>query len=284
VIATSDPIPARRSGVAFLRERGLSERRACELAGIHRSSARYVAHPPDDAAVVSRLREIHDRWPRFGYRRAWAVLRREGVAVNRKRIYRLWRREGLDVPRRTKRKRCRPGPTLPQQASSPDHVWTYDFVEDATTNGRKLRILTVVDEFTRECRAIAVNRRFPARQVIAVLRELFARHGRPAYLRSDNGPEFIAQALRRWLSLRGTETLYIAPGSPWQNGHGESFNGKLRDECLNREVFVSVAEAQVTVEAYRRHYNTERPHSSLDYRTPEAFRARWEASARTEAA
>lgn len=274
----------RRADLAFLKEKGLSERRACQLVDLHRSSARYVAHPPDDAAWVGQLREIRAKWPRFGYRRAWALLRRKGEKVNLKRIYRLWKQQGWAVGKRPRRKPRPSTPSVPQEAQFPDHVWTYDFLKDHTLSGGTLRVLTVVDEFTRECLAIEVATSFPSRRVIRVLERLFPR-GAPRFLRSDNGPEFIALELRGWLVQKGAKTLYIRPGSPWQNGYGESFNGKLRDECLDQEAFLSVAEAQVKLEQYRRLYNEERPHSSLGYRTPREFKQEWlqaHSSPRTE--
>ena len=197
--------------------------------------------------------------------------------MNRKKVYRLWKQMGLSLPKRRSRRRSRKGSGAPLRAIYPNHVWTYDFMADTTLDERKLRILTVVDEFTRESVGIRVGRRMPALAVLAILEQLFAERGAPEYLRSDNGPEFIAQAVQSWVQSQGTKTYYIAPGSPWQNAYGESFNDKLRDECLNMEVFLSVQEAQIVVEGWRRHYNQERPHSSLGYKTPIEFRAEWEA-------
>jgi putative transposase len=186
-------------------------------------------------------------------------------------VYRLWKQAGLRLKRRSKRRRQGHG-TVPLRALHPGHVWTYDFVHDTCLNGRKLKMLTVVDEFTREALAIEADTTLPARRVLAVLARLFQQHGAPRFLRSDNGPEFLAKVLTTWLAAQGASTVYIEPGSPWQNGFGESFNGKFRDECLNAEVFLGVAEAKVRIEGWRRQYNEERPHSSLGYWTPHEFK------------
>ena len=224
---------------------------------------------------MKKLKEIANTHKRYGYRRAWALLCRAGRRVNRKRVHRLWRKLGLSLPQRRLRKRFRRGGSVPLAARYPNHVWTYDFMQDASTDGRMLKILTVLDEFTRESKAIAVDRRMPAVKVIEVLAGAFAEGGVPEYLRSDNGPEFIAEAVQTWLSQRGTKTHYIAPASPWQNAFGESFNDKLRTECLNLELFETLAEAKVVLESWRRQYNQARPHSSLGYLTPAEYRARW---------
>jgi putative transposase len=269
----------RRDAVAFLRTKGVSERRACRLLGLGRSSLRYRPREGRDEALRRRLLDLARRHTRYGYRRAWAVLRREGWAVNLKRVHRVWKELGLSVPRPRRRRRRRGGSQdpVPVRAEHPDHVWTYDFLKDHCENGQTLRLLTLVDEFTRECLAIEVGGSIGARRVVAVLERAFAEHGPPEWLRSDNGPEFIAEVVKSWLSGRGAKPRYIDPGCPWQNAYGESFNGKLRDECLNLEVFANRREAAVIVEAWRRSYNTHRPHSSLGYRTPEQFR---DASAR----
>lgn len=256
-------------------ERGLAQRRAGELAKISDSSLRYTPHPRDNDKLVERLKTIARKHPRYGYRRAWALVRREGQLVNQKRVERLWRQAGLTVPRRAKRNRRSAQGTMPCRAAYPNHVWTYDFLYDACMSGKKLKLLTVVDEFTREGLAIEVATSLTAGDVQTVLRRLFAERGAPQFLRSDNGPEFIAAALRHWLGAQGAGTMYIEPGRPWQNGVGESFNGKLRDECLNPTWFWLVADAKVHVEAWRRTYNAERPHSSLGYQTPQEFAACW---------
>lgn len=268
-------LPARREAVQFLVTRGISERRACSLLELHRSTLQYQPQPERNADLTEQVQELAQRHPRYGYRRVWALLRRRGRQVNRKRIHRLWKRANLQV-RKVRRKR-RPGreTSVPLLAAHPGHVWTYDFVHDHCLNGTALKLLTVMDEFTREGVAIEVASSLPSTRVVTVLARLFALHGAPQFIRSDNGPEFIALALRGWLAQHKTETLYIDPGCPWQNGYGESFNGTLRDECLNLEVFHTVAEARVRVDAFRRQYNEERPHSSLGYRTPAEFKRDW---------
>ncbi len=260
----------------MLIEEGLSERQSCAVAGIARSVYHYVGDPGGDRELVRRIRAIARRYKRYGYRRAWALLRRGGVKVNLKRVYRLWKKLGLALTRRPSRKRARKGGPVPLKALYPRHVWTYDFLQDQTTDRRRLKILTLVDEFTRESIGIRVERKMPAAIVIEVLREAFRRYGAPEFLRSDNGPEFIAGAVQTWLTEQGTRTHYIDPGSPWQNAYGESFNDKLRQECLNLEVFETLEEAKVVIAAWRREYNARRPHSSLGYRTPLEFRATWE--------
>lgn len=262
----------------FLVERGVSERRACTLVAANRATVQYQARARTDDGLAGRLAVLAQQHPRYGYRRVWALLRREGWVVNRKRVHRLWRTAQLQVPKRRRRRRhagVSAAGAAPTQATHPGHVWTYDFVHDACLNGTKLKVLPVVDEFTRECLAIAVATGLPAERVICVLDRLFAVHGPPQFLRSDNGPEFVAQAIQGWLALRQAATLYIDPGCPWQNGFGESFNGTLRDECLNMQTFASVAEARIQVERFRRSYNEERPHSRLGYRTPVEFKADW---------
>jgi putative transposase len=223
--------------------------------------------------VVEHLRLIARKHPRYGYRRAHALVCRDVPGVNVKRVHRLWRQERLSVPRRRPRKQ-RLDRKVPRaiEAARPNHVWTYDFVHDACANGQRLKILTVTDEFTRASVAIEVATTMRARGVIHVLERLVAQHGAPAYLRSDNGPEFVAQAVQQWVQARQVQTVYIAPGSPWQNPYGESFNGRLRDECLNMEWFRNVVEAKVVIEQWRRQYNEDRPHSSLGYLTPTEFR------------
>jgi putative transposase len=264
----------RRDAVAFLQEKGVSERRACRLMRLGRSSLRYRPRDDRNEVLRQRLRDLARQHPRYGYRRAWAVLRREGWPVNLKRVHRLWKDLGLALPRAHRRRRRRGGnhDPVPISAERPGHVWTYDFLKDHCENGQALRILTLVDEFTRECLAIEVGRSLGARRVIAVLERVFAEHGPPEWLRSDNGPEFIAEAVKQWLAERGSKPRYIDPGCPWQNAYGESFNGRLRDECLNLELFATRREAAVILEAWRCSYNAQRPHSSLGYRTPDEFR------------
>ena len=215
--------------------------------------------------------ELACQYGRYGYRRITALLRAAGWTVNRKRVERIWRREGLKVPSRQRRRgrlwfndescvRLRP--------ERPNHVWSYDFVADRTHEGKAFRMLCIIDEFTREALAIRVARALKATDVIDALADLFILRGVPAHIRSDNGPEFVARALRDWIAAVGAKTAYIEPGSPWENGYCESFNGKLRDELLNGEIFYTLREAKIVIEAWRRHYNTLRPHSSLGYRPP----------------
>lgn len=250
-----------------------SQRRACRLVGLARSTARYQLQArPADEQLAQQLREQASRHPTYGYRRIAAVLRRTGQRVNVKRIHRLWKREGLQLPRRRARKR-RYGETkaMVQKAERRNHVWTYDFLEDRTERGGKLRILAVVDEFTRECLLLYVGRSISSQRVMDLLAWLFQLHGQPDHLRSDNGPEFIAHALQRWLAEERCQTVYITPGSPWENPYIESFNGRLREECLNRYSFATGREAQLILEQWRLEYNLERPHSSLGYLTPTEF-------------
>jgi transposase InsO family protein len=264
---------------------GVSERRACRALGQHRSVQRHAAKPrPGEAALTAEIVALAGAYGRYGYRRVTALLRRAGWRVNAKRVERLWRREGLKVPRKQpKRGRLwlADGSCIRLRPERPDHVWAYDFVQDRTRDGKVLRMLTVVDEFSRECLAIRVERRLTSDDVLAVLAELFVARGVPEHIRSDNGPEFAAGAVRDWLARLGVATLFIEPGSPWENGYCESFNGKLRDELLDREVFHGLREAQVLVEAWRRHYNTVRPHSALGYRPPAPEAVPWTGPART---
>jgi len=267
--------PQRRQAGCFLKDRRLSERRSCALAGIGRSSYRYQAHPRDDSPLVERLKAIASQHRRYGYRRAWDVLRRQGPRVNPKRVYRLWRQAGLCLPRRRRRKPRHGKGVLPCVATQPGQVWTYDFIHDACSNGRQLKILTVTDEFTRESLTIEPAHRLPSSRVLGILQRLVTEQGPPQFVRSDNGPEFIAKRIRQWLTAQGLQTIYIDPGSPWQNGYAESFHRKFRDECLSMELFASLAEAKVVMEAWRKHYNQERPHSRLGYHTPLEFKAAW---------
>jgi putative transposase len=221
--------------------------------------------------LVRRMVALASEYGRYGYRRVTALLQAEGFRVNHKRIERLWRQEGLKVPQRQpKRKRLwlNDGSCVRLRPASVDHVWSYDFMADRTSDGRALKLLTIIDEYSRECLAIDVGRKLTSDHVMHRLTQLFVERGVPDYLRSDNEPEFIATDLREWLGALEVGTLYIAPGSPWENGYGESFNGKLRDELLNPELFDTVLEARVLADRYRKHYNTVRPHSSLDYRPP----------------
>ena len=262
--------------MAHVRERlgprRVSERRACRVIGQPRSTQRRVAYVPDDEPLlVKRIVELATQYGRYGYRRVTALLRREGWKVNHKRVERLWRREELKVPsKQPKRRRLwfNDGSCVRLRASYKDHVWSYDFVMTRTHDGRPVRMLTLIDEFTRECLAIDVERRMNHQRVLDRLAELFVHRGTPEFIRSDNGAEFTAEAVRDWLERVGVKTAYIEPGSPWENGYIESFNGRLRDELLNGEIFDTLTEARVLIERWRREYNTIRPHSSLGYRPP----------------
>jgi putative transposase len=248
------------------------ERVACRVLGQHRSTQRKAPRKADDeAALTASIVDLAKRYGRYGYRRITALLRDEGWYTNHKRVERIWRSEGLKVPQRQpKRGRLwlNDGSCVRLRPQWPNHVWAYDFVEDRTRDGRKLRTLNVVDEFTREALAIRVARKLKAADVIDVLADLFIMRGTPSHIRSDNGPEFAATAVKEWIAGVGAKTVYIEPGSPWENGYVESFNGKFRDELLACEVFNTLAEAKILIEQWRIHYNTARPHSSLGYRAP----------------
>ena len=256
----------------------MSERRACRITGQHRSTQRHRPRRSDrDSALRARLRELSREHPRWGYRRAWASLRGEGFEVNRKKIQRLWREEGLRVPAR-RRKRQRLGtstvPAVRLRAERPNEVWALDFQFDTTTDGRVLKLLHVVDEHTREALAVQVERRIDADQTVRVLDRIVARRGHsPELLRMDNGPELTANALRDWCRLGGSGTAYIEPGSPWQNPFVESFGSRVRDEVLSVEAFDSVLEARTVIEDWRTIYNHKRPHGSLGWKTPAAYAA-----------
>jgi len=250
----------------------VSERRACKALAVPRSAHRFRPKRPDrDRLLVRRLHHLSEAHPRYGYRRITALLRSDGWLVNRKRVQRLWRLHGLRVPPRTV-KRLRLG-TAEQgcarlRAERPHDVWAVDFVMDTTADGGRLKLLTVVDEATRYALSVKVSRRLTGQDVALELERLMTLHGAPKHVRSDNGPEFVARAVRGHLAQNQIESLLIAPGSPWQNGHAESFHARLRDECLNLELFTSLFEAQVVIEKWRQHYNQARPHGALNYRTP----------------
>jgi transposase InsO family protein len=231
-----------------------------------------------DGELLERMRELAAENPAYGYRFIWALLRHEGVGVNVKRVHRLWKQAGLRVVR-AKRERERTGASENacsiRRAERPNHVWTYDFVFDETSDGRKLKFLVVVDEFTRLCLHIEVGRSMTAKTVVRILAQLVQVHGEPGAIRSDNGSEFTAGAVRTWLAGAGVETLYIERGSPWENGYAESFNSRFRAEFLDRESFRTLPEAQVLTERHRQKHNHERPHSSLGYKTPAEFAATW---------
>ena len=257
----------------------VSERFACKVLGQHRSTQRKKPQSrPDEEALTTDIIRLASRYGRYGYRRITAMLRSEGWTVNAKRVERIWRREGLKVPQKQpKRGRLwlNDGSCVRLRPEHPNHVWSYDFVEGRTHNGRKFRMLNIIDEFTRECLAIRIDRKLNSTDVIDVLSDLFILRGVPGHVRSDNGPEFIAKAVREWIAAVGAKTAFIEPGSPWENGYCESFNSKLRDELLNSEIFYSLAEAKVIIEAWRRYYNTKRPHSSLGYKPPAPEAIAW---------
>lgn len=256
----------------------MSQRRACKLLGQPRSTQRYQARQEDaeDQQLVARMHELVRKYPRYGYRMIGAKLRQEGWHVNTKKIYRLWRREGFKVPKKTRKKRRlghHGNSCVRRRAEHKDHVWTWDFIHDRTRTGQPLKWLAITDEYTRECLALEVDRSITAEQIVDVLTCLFLTRGVPKHIRSDNGPEFIAEAIRRHSEAAGLEMLYIEPGSPWENGYAESFFSRLRDELLNCEEFENLAEARWFAQRRQREHNEERPHSSLGYQTPSQFAA-----------
>lgn len=252
----------------------MSERTACEVLRLNRSTFQYENKEQSKFSleIISRIKELAKENRRYGTPRITALLRREEKKVNHKRIERIWKMEKLTLPRKRPKKRInRVLGELPNKALRPNHVWTYDFVFDTTGSARVLKILAIVDEFTRESLDIYVARRINSAGVKERLNLLFKQRATPEYIRSDNGGEFIANDLQKWLKENQSKTIYITPGHPWENGFAESFNGKFRDECLNEEIFLSCEEAQVVVNQWRQHYNNYRPHSSLDYKTPAEF-------------
>ena len=250
----------------------MSERWACRLLGQHRGTQRYAPiRRVDEDALTAAIVALASHYGRYGYRRVTALVNQAGFQVGKDRVQRIWRREGLKVPQK-QRPRSRlwlnDGSCVRLRPEHTDHVWSYDFMMATTHDGRSLRLLTLLDEYSRECLAIRVARRLGRYQVIETLAEVMQQRGVPEHIRSDNGPEFVARELREWLASVGCATLYIEPGSPWENGYCESFNGRLRDECLNGEIFYSLKEAQIVIESWRVEYNTLRPHSALVYRPP----------------
>jgi len=267
----------RRAAARHLQREGLrSQRRACALVGVSRSSLSYQPRRrPDEEALRAEISRLCKAKGYYGYRRIWVKLERAGWAINHKRVHRIWKELGLRLPRKSRGKRWYgPKGEVKQRATRADQVWSYDLCEDRTQRGGRLRLLSVVDEYTRECLALEVARSIGGEQVIETLKWLALTRGTPEHVRSDNGPEFIAQAVRGWLEQAGCQTIFITPGSPWENPYIESCTGKLREECLNRELFADLEEARVVIEAWRQEYNTERPHSSLNYLTPEEFARR----------
>lgn len=263
-------VSIRRDVTFAMTEHGISERQACRLLEVDRTSYRYEPRPDSNAALRQALLDLARQKPRWGYRRLWAVLTKQGWMVNVKRIYRLYRQEGL-LMRRLKRKRLKGVAPLNPLISRPNQEWALDFVSDALSNGRALRALTIVDSYTRECPAIEVDTGISSRQVTRVLERIIEQRGAPTSLRCDNGPEFTSRHFLAWCAQKKIELVHIQPGRPMQNGHIESFNGRLRDECLNANWFLNLADARAKIESWRQEYNTDRPHSSLDYRTPEEF-------------
>ena len=261
---------ARRDVAFVMAEYGLSERQACKLLDVDRSSVRYEARPDRNSELRKRLVVLAQKKPRYGYRRLWVLLRREGRGVNLKRVYRLYREARLGVRLAVRKRLKRPAPAgLPLRAANEE--WALDFVSDAVAGGGRIRILTVLDGYTRQCPGIEVGLSIGSRRVTRALERMIARWGAPKRLRCDNGPEFTSRHFLAWCERQGIEVVHIQPGRPMQNGYLESFNGRLRDECLNANWFANLAEAKEKIEAWRKEYNTERPHSSLGYRTPEEF-------------
>ncbi|UNP29219.1 IS3 family transposase [Lysobacter gummosus] len=268
----------RRQAVAHVHAHlGYAQRRICRALHVTRSSVRYVSQPrSDESSLTQAVIALASQYGRYGYRRVHALVRAQGGSASRSRVERIWKREGLKAPtKQPKRGRLwlADGSCLRLRPEHPHHVWSWDFVMERTHDGRVLKILVLIDEYTRKCLALYVARQIRSNDVIDVLADAMLEHGIPEHLRSDNGPEMVAHNLRRWLAAVGSKTMYIEPGSPWENGYCESFNGKFRDELLNGEIFYTLREAQVVIEQWRRHYNTVRPHSALNYRppAPEAF-------------
>lgn len=253
-------------------ERGISERRACALVQVARSSLKYTPTlPQKNAAITAAMQRLSRQYPRYGSRRVRVFLKREGIEVGKEKCSRLWAEQGLQVPKKRTRRRVAVSRPRPLAIASANAVWSYDFVFDACANGQQIKCLTVVDEYTREALAIDVAGSIRSNRVIEVLSKLVSLRGAPRYLRSDNGLEFVSAALLKWVTEQGIECALIDPGKPWQNGTTESFNGKFRDECLAMEWFRNRLEARVVIEDWRAHYNQVRPHSSLEYQTPDAF-------------
>ncbi len=264
----------------MMMHRGISRRQACRMLGVSRSLLAYTPKQPEkDKALIEPIKQLSEQYPRFGYRRIGAILawqRKE--PINAKRVYRIWKMLNLQLPKRRPKKKRPGGDLITPVSVRANHVWSYDFVSDRTADGRKLKILAVVDEYTRECLALEVASSIRSSHVIETLSRLMSLYGKPAFIRSDNGPEFTAKAVIKWLTSHRIGPAFIEPGSPWQNGYIESFNGKFRDECLSREWFASKKEAQVIIEQWRHHYNHERPHSALGYRPPSQVSCRQHAA------
>lgn len=272
--------PAERvQTVPLLVAKGISQRNSCKLLEVCRSRLSYHPHPnPDREALRQEIKTAALKHPCYGYRRIWAKLRNTwSKPLYKSRVYRIWKAEMLALPpRKKKRKRTGKGFLPPPKAMYPNHVWTYDFVKVWLSNGQGIRILTLIDEFTRECLGLYIARSIPASKVLEFLKQVMQdRQAIPEYLRSDNGPEFIEAALNEYLKEKGTRPVFITPGSPWENGKCESFNGKFRDEFLNRHIHPSLKMLQIQAQWWRQYYNQERPHSALDYQTPSEFAQAW---------
>lgn len=265
-------VQERKEQASYAIDRGISHRRACTLLSIGRTSLYYSPKmPAKDAPVMEAMKSLSRTYPRFGSRRIRVFLERDGINIGKERCSRLWAKAGLQVPKKRRRRRT-VGTLRPISPIARNFVWSYDFVYDACANGQKLKCLTIIDEYTRECVAIDVNGAIRSARVIDVLSRLIRVHGAPRYLRSDNGPEFVSKALLEWAVKESLQLALIQPGKPWQNGTNESFNGKFRDECLSMEWFRNRMEAKVVIEDWRVHYNQVRPHSSLNYQTPYEFK------------
>lgn len=265
-------VQVRKDQALYAVSRGLSQRRACTLLSVSRTSLVYKHKMPNkEASVIASMRSLSGLYPRYGARRIRVFLKRDGINLGKERCARLWAKAGLQVPRKRCKKRA--SSTLrPLAPTAKNSVWSYDFVYDSCANGQKIKCLTVIDEYTRECLAIDVNSAIRSSRVIEILSALIRVHGAPSYLRSDNGPEFVSHALLNWVRDEGLNLALIEPGKPWQNGANESFNGKFRDECLSMEWFRNRIEAKIVIEDWRKHYNAVRPHSSLNYQTPNEFK------------
>ncbi|MCZ8122373.1 MAG: IS3 family transposase [Magnetospirillum sp.] len=266
------PDRRRQAVEAIRRKYRVSERHACRIVSQPRGTQRYIPTVRADEDVLTKaVVTLAYEYGRYGYRRVTALLQSGGWQVGKDRVQRIWRREGLKVPKKQRprgRLWLNDGSCVRLRPERPRHVWSYDFVSAQTHDGRSIRLLTLIDEFTRQCLAIRVARRINGFGVIETFADAMLKHGIPAHIRSDNGPEMTAKVVREWLAQIGSKTLFIEPGSPWENGYCESFNGKLRDELLNGEIFYSLKEAKIVIEQWRRHYNEKRPHSSLGYRPP----------------
>ncbi len=258
----------------LVEEKGCSVRRACQVMQFGRSSYRYkVLENKIEGRLKKRIETLSRRYPRYGYRRITAVLQKAGWKINKKRVQRLMRIMGLQVKQKArKRRRVGLSTGVRRKAEYPNHVWSWDMIQDQTADGRMLKCLTLLDEYTRESLRIRVGRYLTSGEVLRELQEVIKEYGVPEHIRSDNGPEFIANAIQVWLQKKQITTLYISPGEPWENPYIESFHGKFRDECLNRELFTSLLEAQIIIEDWRKEYNQTRPHSSLAYLTPKEFK------------